>query len=75
MFQVPLGCTGFAGRILAEGELQSHREMWGLSHHSDMAQAVSGAQEFLQVSTALPAQGAAALTVLWNLLHPGLCIK
>lgn len=29
MFQTPLGCTGFAGRILAEGKTQSHREMWG----------------------------------------------
>lgn len=74
MFPVPLGCTGFAGRILAEGELQSHR-CGGQSHGSDMAEAVRGAQEVLQVSTALPAQSAAALTGLWNFLHPGLCIK
>lgn len=47
----------------------------GQGHGSDMAQAVRGAQEVLQVSTALPAQSAAALTALRNFLHPGLCIK
>lgn len=47
----------------------------GQSHRSHVAQAVRGAQEVLQVSTALPAQSAAALTALWNFLHPGLCIK
>lgn len=47
----------------------------GQSQGSDVAQAVRGAQEVLQVGTALPMQSAAALTALWNFLHPGLCVK
>lgn len=42
---------------------------------SEEAQAVRRVHEVLEVSTGLPVQGSAALTVFWNFLYPGLCIQ